>query len=308
MHAASLITVGAPGDSDLGTFIVAEWSDGVQVWPTFSKPKKPKEVDPLAALDGPKKAPRPSKRRIGKIISRVGPVDLPGAPGAPAGPAALVPPAPPGAAEVELLPNESSSDSEASFRSGGGSFGGSDGGGDGAGGSDGGGDGGGEGGGGGGDAGGSPPPPPPPAGPEAFGAGGIWRRLRVPGVDGCIVWSETGNTINAHCERDCHVRRPDPVLGTPAQCCHTDRSRMASDRRRGQGRPVGLLIAWLQCQDKYVDKASHQAMKIFLAGKGGLERRRAARAWLKAQPGFEHVFALERPKRDGEDSEPEVVH
>eukprot|EP00959_Pyramimonas_sp_CCMP1952_P297707 6227716-Pyramimonas_sp.AAC.1 len=62
---------------------------------------------------------------------------------------------------------------------------------------------------------------------------------------------------------------------------------MASVKRPGRRRPTGFLAARLPCQCEYVDMASHQAVKLFLAGQDGLERRRGARARLKAQPGIE---------------------
>ena len=71
------------------------------------------------------------------------------------------------------------------------------------------------------------------------------------------------------------------------------RTAQASGARRAQGRPIGLLVAWLgmPCPG---DPVMH------FASRPSLEARQAARAALKGDPEAFVFFELERPARDGE--------
>ena len=72
--------------------------------------------------------------------------------------------------------------------------------------------------------------------------------------------------------------------------------------RAGQGRPVGLLMAWLRAADEYGDMEAHTApMVTEMLTRGA---RRQAREIFKARPGAEEFLSHERPRRDGEDDEP----
>jgi hypothetical protein len=107
-----------------------------------------------------------------------------------------------------------------------------------------------------------------------------------------------GVNMNAHCFSTSHC--------SGGASCHTDRL-LREGRRPAQGRPLGLLVAWLLRHSKHATKSSHQDIKPLLSSRNGYAERCRAREWLKAQGGFQEAFALERPSRDGESSEPEVA-
>ena len=87
-----------------------------------------------------------------------------------------------------------------------------------------------------------------------------------------------------------------------------DRLCTGNKGRPGQGRPVGLLIAWLVQSADSGTKYEHQLVKKDLARTAhGLDLRQQARAWLHSMPQYSGVFARERDPIAGEDSEPEVV-
>ena len=77
----------------------------------------------------------------------------------------------------------------------------------------------------------------------------------------------------------------------------------ARGKALGRGRPLGFLYAWL--------KASHDAMCndriAHMQFAPDLTRRKEAREELKTVHGASGLFDAERPKRDGEDSEPDEV-
>ena len=78
---------------------------------------------------------------------------------------------------------------------------------------------------------------------------------------------------------------------------------MNPGRSRGQGRPLGLLAAWLQAamRPELGTKAAHMAYKPTL------QERREARQSLSAAEGVERFLAFERPRAEGELSEPEAI-
>ena len=73
----------------------------------------------------------------------------------------------------------------------------------------------------------------------------------------------------------------------------------AGGRRPAQGRPIGL-ICWLAAGSQHATKASHRAMPP-AAHAARVAARRALRQLPEATP----LFEVERPPRDGEQSEPE---
>ena len=76
---------------------------------------------------------------------------------------------------------------------------------------------------------------------------------------------------------------------------------LKSGPRRGQGRPVGFLCAWLRaaCRGDCALKADHMKYKPPFA------ERSEARHCLYALPGCEELLEKERVAREGEGSEPE---
>ena len=76
--------------------------------------------------------------------------------------------------------------------------------------------------------------------------------------------------------------------------------------RVGQGRPLGLVLAWLACgdQDEYDSVELHNPRA---AAFPSFEDRMLARAELSTMPGSADWLALERHPTAEEDAEPEVV-
>ena len=72
-------------------------------------------------------------------------------------------------------------------------------------------------------------------------------------------------------------------------------------RKVAQGRPLGLLAAWLHagCQPAIADRDDHKSFQPTR------EQRLAGRALVKADPNADLFLAFERPRREGDDSEPE---
>ena len=132
---------------------------------------------------------------------------------------------------------------------------------------------------------------------EAAGAPRDWRKVKV-GTYGEIHFEERLQKLNAHCSKH------------KCDKCKADRLTSAHEHpsRRGQGRPIGFLIAWLLEGEDCDTKADHgRECKQELSGINGWEARIFAREWAKTLPGMQAIFALERPKGDDEDSEPETV-
>lgn len=73
-------------------------------------------------------------------------------------------------------------------------------------------------------------------------------------------------------------------------------------QRRGSGRPIGMLVAWLQKAHLHDSKYSHihSAVPTY-------QDRLDARKYFESLPGSEHFSTFERPKKIHEDSEPRNV-
>ena len=104
-----------------------------------------------------------------------------------------------------------------------------------------------------------------------------------------IHYNVNGEAFRAHCSvhQGCKRQR-------------TARSSQFSFHNKGQGRPLGLLMAWLESADQFPDKQSH--MK---AHAHDFAQRRPARARFKALPGSKTFLDQEREQGDSEYSEPE---
>ena len=128
-------------------------------------------------------------------------------------------------------------------------------------------------------------------------APGDWRKVKI-GTYGWIHYEERQQKLNAHCAKH------------RCEKCRADRLSCGSEHpnRRGQGRPIGFLVAWLLEGDELHSKADHgRDCKEQLSGIGGWEARVYARDWAKTLPGMDAVFAVERAKYDDEESEPETI-
>ena len=122
----------------------------------------------------------------------------------------------------------------------------------------------------------------------------------VDGVHiGDLVWKHEKTKLNAHCLDRRHV--------CGGKNCHMDRT--IGVNREGQGRLVGLLVAWLlmHASDDFPSKVSHQDVKKELRQLPMREARVDARIWAHEQDGFGQIFELELPPPDGDESEPDVV-
>ncbi len=115
--------------------------------------------------------------------------------------------------------------------------------------------------------------------------------LVIPGV-GEIRHNARLSFLRAHC----------PQHGLE---CRRQRQTTAG-RRRGQGRPLGALICWLQEAGNHPTQAEHVASVT-----AGFAQRQAARQFLKTVPGSERFFTYERDATAsdlGDGEEPEVIH
>jgi hypothetical protein len=91
-------------------------------------------------------------------------------------------------------------------------------------------------------------------------------------------------------------------------CRMTRTSREHRTVAGGQGRPCGLLAAWLRFGEEceaMVAATDHRNPFVLMAF--DYAERRSARAAMRECVGGETVLAFERPQRDGEGSEPERV-
>jgi hypothetical protein len=104
---------------------------------------------------------------------------------------------------------------------------------------------------------------------------------------GSIAWHQTTLRFEARCDK--HGDR-----------CRLTRSSEPSKRAGAifQGRPLGLLGAWLAAGHHCNSKDEHVAFH-------SLDERQAAREIIKLNINGHAMLAREREKRDGEDSEPD---
>jgi len=96
----------------------------------------------------------------------------------------------------------------------------------------------------------------------------------------------------------------------PSKNCRITRTSVQSQSRIAQGRPLGVLMAWLRHADRYDDAADPvDSHKKFWRGTHcappSWAERAAARDTLHADPASQGLFSRERPMREGELSEPD---
>ena len=103
-----------------------------------------------------------------------------------------------------------------------------------------------------------------------------------------IHYNVHGGYLRAHCgvHEDCRRQR-------------TTRESTFAFHNRGQGRPLGLLVSWLQDAQNFPDRASHVKAK-----RSSWAKRKQARQDFKAVRHSQSFFDLERDQRADEDSEP----
>lgn len=141
-------------------------------------------------------------------------------------------------------------------------------------------------------------PPPPGRAPARANpaAGSIDRQrpefvCRIPELGGHILFYEKSKLFFAYCGNPGHGR------------CMRSRTSESSSRadRVGQGRPLGLLAAWLRGhnlpskQEHSWDFPDHSA------------RLAARQQWRGRSEAFATLESLERPRRPGEAEEPDII-
>jgi hypothetical protein len=119
---------------------------------------------------------------------------------------------------------------------------------------------------------------------------------------GDLVWNNERTQLNAHCGCAEHN------LGGH---CHLDKV-LGAGRKAGQGRPVGVLLAWLFCGPDHDAQSHKKAAKKYLGSSEGFAERAVARAWAREEA--EHgsllgtILGLERdPESDEEDEPPRIA-
>ena len=77
----------------------------------------------------------------------------------------------------------------------------------------------------------------------------------------------------------------------------------AAKKSAGQGRPIGSLIAWLMAANKHAGQHEHVKAKVATQA----VRMEARIFFFQECAGARTMESYERPKRDGEESEPEDI-
>ena len=87
--------------------------------------------------------------------------------------------------------------------------------------------------------------------------------------------------------------------------CRLTRTAKANPSRVGQGRPLGLMAAWLALRERVGDAKEHK--HAFVTASLSRQDRAAARVQLRACVNGATLESCEAPKGDAEASEPEQV-
>ncbi len=130
--------------------------------------------------------------------------------------------------------------------------------------------------------------------------------IHVPCGTGHLVYKPGTKKINARCGCMGHVSVG--LHGRELKCgLHKNGWRGRS--KRGNGRPLGLLVLWLDHTEHAELRSEHDDLKTELAKPQYWLERRLARDWLKQQEGVAGLFAEERDQaEDEDDSEPEFIN
>ena len=101
----------------------------------------------------------------------------------------------------------------------------------------------------------------------------------------------SGEYLRAHCNAHPNCRRQRTVLPSSF-----------ATHNQGQGRPIGLLVDWLERANDFDSKASHMKAKA-----PNHAQRDAARQRFKRMPNADEFLAVERVQQDDEYSEPDKI-
>lgn len=129
---------------------------------------------------------------------------------------------------------------------------------------------------------------------------------------GKLVYEPQTHILAAHCANGGKYGAHGPVACRFNRKCTAAAPHMKS--RAWQGRPIGLLVAWLKAQDLEICncRQSHFALVSERHESVNFAARQEARAWLSTPASgltpdqLASLLALERPAREGEGPEPEV--
>lgn len=159
-----------------------------------------------------------------------------------------------------------------------------------------------------------PPPPPAPA-PEvlhpaqfeprdSFDRAGELITLSMP--TGKLKYYYKTKVFVAECNRAEHAIELN-ALGRPMKC-HLTKGATASRcaGRGGQGRPLGLLMAWLCDDSAHMSRHEHVREAPLVYSRAARTQARAALSGM-GSPIVAALLAAERAPRDGEETEPESV-
>ena len=146
-----------------------------------------------------------------------------------------------------------------------------------------------------------PPAEPPPADPareprqrELVQRGGLESRdvFTLPNGLGTLRYYRASSSMQAFCPWGRDVHETD---------CR--KSAGCNPAKRGSGRPIGLLVAWLRAHSDFATKHEHVH-----TCKPSLQQRRDARAWFMQLRGASDFAEFEKPKADpNDDDEPAKV-
>ena len=147
-----------------------------------------------------------------------------------------------------------------------------------------------------------PPPLPPPVDvpPPPVAAADVprGRPLTMTMYGGTITWYPPTRTQGARYQANCpNAKHGDCNMTKSA---HGFRGRMRPDREP-QGRPLGLIAAWMGATDLWTTKDDHKAYEGVITRAS----REAARARLQVEPDGPEMLRTERKQRPGEPEEPE---
>lgn len=149
-----------------------------------------------------------------------------------------------------------------------------------------------------------PPPPLPPIEPERRPRAGVVRG----GVGEIVVVTKWGKvTYYAHDERfEAVCKFHQEEAGGTMRRCRLTRTTRANPRRRAQGRPLGLMLAWLTDEGLRPPTKEEHVSSMHVGTAYSASRRKHWRGVLK---GLENGLALlskERPLGADSDPEPEA--
>ena len=112
--------------------------------------------------------------------------------------------------------------------------------------------------------------------------------FELPDGSGTLRYYHASGSMQAFC-----------CLGRSLHSSDCRKSATCCPVKRGSGRPIGLLVAWLQAAIDFDDKTEHVH-----SCRPTYEARKAAREWFMTLPGASDFCSFEKPKAPGDPDEP----